>query len=372
MRKLISRRRRTALALTVGAGVVLTLALVTGLGSAASKTAPTNTSEPTISGSATEGATLTATTGSWSGTQPMTFKYQWLRCDRDGARCNAIAGETRSTTRLGDEDVGHTIRVRVTASNEDGTASATSNATNVVKAAGNAPANTSAPTISGTTTVGQTLTANPGSWTGTQPISFAYQWRRCDSKGTSCSSISGATQRTYQLKGVDAGNALRVQVTATNRVGTSQATSAATAPVTAAPQPAPTGCPAGNGTIQASQLSQPARLLVDRFEVSPRPITLSISSVIARFHVTACNGRPVQGALVYVTGVPYNQFSIPPEATTNAAGWAELTLSRLRGFPAARQQQLLVMFVRARKANENLLAGVSTRRLVSAHVDLGR
>jgi hypothetical protein len=138
------------------------------------------------------------------------------------------------------------------------------------------------------------------------------------------------------------------------------------------PKPPATGCPSGTGAIQVGQLSSPARLLVDQFQVSPRTIAFSTNQVITRFHVSACNGRPVQGALVYVTGVPFNQFAIPPETATNSSGWAELNLTRMRGFPAARNQQLLVMFVRARRANENVLAGISTRRLVSTHVDLAR
>jgi hypothetical protein len=319
---------------------------------------------------------LTAQPGSWSGTQPITFKYQWLRCDKNADRCSAIAGETHKTTQLGDEDIGHTIRVRVTATNDEEAANATSNATDVIKAAGNVPANSSPPSVSGAPTVGQTLTANPGSWTGTQPINYSYQWRRCDANGGSCSSISAATAKTYALKTVDAKNTLRIQVTATNKVGSAQATSVPTAVVTSGPAPAPappaTGCPSGAGVVPIGKHSQPARLLVDRFEASPSTINLSTSNLIVRFHVTACNGRAVQGAMVYVTGVPYNQFSIPPEAATSANGWAELNLRRLQGFPAAQKQQLLVMFVRARKQGENLLAGISTRRLISTRVDLGR
>jgi hypothetical protein len=90
-----------------------------------------------------------------------------------------------------------------------------------------------------------------------------------------------------------------------------------------------------------------------------------------RVHVS-CDGKSVQGALVLVEIVPFNQYDSPGEATTGADGWAQVTLSQLSGFPAARQQQLLVAFLRARKAGENVLGGVSTRRLVSFPVDLRR
>ena len=63
--------------------------------------------------------------------------------------------------------------------------------------------------------------------------------------------------------------------------------------------------------------------------------------------------------------VPFNQLNVPGEAATDANGWAQLNFQTLAGFPAARRQQLLVMFVRARKPGENLLAGISSRRLVS-------
>ena len=97
------------------------------------------------------------------------------------------------------------------------------------------------------------------------------------------------------------------------------------------------------------------------------PSTLSIQ---LRARVTACGGRPVQGALLYATAVPYNQFTVPPEGTTGSDGTVTLTLGQRTGFPAARQQQNLTMFLRARKSGEPLLAGISTRRLVSFPVSL--
>ena len=87
------------------------------------------------------------------------------------------------------------------------------------------------------------------------------------------------------------------------------------------------------------------------------------------FRITACGGRSVVGALVYATPTPYQQFSAT-EQPTGADGRAVLTMRRLRFFPASDQQQLLVVFVRARKSGEDLLGGVSTRRLVSFKVNL--
>ena len=127
-----------------------------------------------------------------------------------------------------------------------------------------------------------------------------------------------------------------------------------------------------NAPVVIGDVKAPNRLLVDRQSLEPGRVSGSTQQLAVRFHVTACNGKPVQGALVYVTAVPYNQFSVPAESPTGSDGWAELQMNRLRGFPAANRQQLLVMFVRAREPGGNLLAGVSTRRLVSFPVDLGR
>ena len=132
-------------------------------------------------------------------------------------------------------DVGTTIRILVTATNAAGSVSDFSAATAVVQSAGAPPANTSPPTISGTAQVGQPLTASPGTWTGTQPISYAYQWQRCDSSGANCNPIAGATSAGYTATTADVGGTLSVAVTGSNTVGGATATSAPTATVQSAP-----------------------------------------------------------------------------------------------------------------------------------------
>ena len=249
----------------------------------------------------------------------------------------------------------------MTATNADGSDTAVSNPTAIVQGSAS-PRNVQPPTISGSPVVGATQTADPGTWSGTQPITFTYQWRTCNASGGSCSSISGATGKTYVTRQSDVGRTLRVRVTARNSDGNQTETSAPTAVITEEPV---TGCPSGSGPINVGQLAPPARLLVDRFRVSPNPIPLSTGGLTVRFHVTACGGRDVSGALVYVTAVPFNQFTIPSEQQTGGDGWATMQMNTLRGFPAADNQSLLVMFVRARKSGEPILAGISTRRLIS-------
>ena len=230
------------------------------------------------------------------------------------------------------------------------------------------PGNQSPPTISGTAQEGSTLTTSNGSWTGS-PTSFTYQWRRCDDNGAACATIGGATERTYLLRRPDVGNTIRSRVTARNADGSTQSTSVPTAVVRTAPA-APAGC-AGNAPIQIASVSLPERLNIDGQSISPTVVGRSSQSITVRVHVS-CDGKSVQGALVLVEIVPFNQFNSPGEATTGADGWAQVTLPQLSGFPAARQQQLLVAFLRARKNGENVLGGVSTRRLVSFPVDLRR
>jgi hypothetical protein len=153
----------------------------------------------------------TASSGRWVGAQPMTFAYQWQRCDAAGSNCTDVAGADKSTYTLTHGDIGFRSRVKVNATNPDGTATAFSDVRSVQRSA--APANERKPSISGTAAVGSTLTASRGSWIGAQPIAFAYQWARC---AATCTNIPGATAASYTAVAEDRGATLRVVVSATN------------------------------------------------------------------------------------------------------------------------------------------------------------
>jgi hypothetical protein len=226
--------------------------------------APINKSLPKITGTATEGQRLTASTGSWSGS-PTSFAYSWQRCNASGANCLG-AGAITSTYDLSAADVGSTIRVVVTARNTGGSTSASSLPTALVKAQSpppSPPVNTSAPTVSGSTKEGGTVSVSAGTWSGS-PTSYTYQWRVCDGSGASCSDLSGATSFSYLITANEVGKTLRAVVTAKNAAGSASASSAASAAVTESSTPlsanctlyaAPNGSTSNSGTAPGSPLT---------------------------------------------------------------------------------------------------------------------
>jgi hypothetical protein len=244
-------------------------------------------------------------------------------------------------------------------------------------AAGQAkPVNTAPPSISGTPQEGKTLIGSRGEWNN-NPTDYDFFWMRCDKNGGSCANISGAHARQYTLTSVDVGNTVRFRVVAKNADGNTSAASVPSAVIQKAATPVPPtpsrggGCPTGSGNPdQVSAITSPANLLIDGQTSDPAVVPSGVQTLVVRYHVTSTCGGPVQGALVYATATPFNQFSIPPETPTGADGWAELRFQRLGGFPVSPRQQLVAMFVRARKPGESVLAGISARRLFSIRVNL--
>ncbi|HEY2180206.1 MAG TPA: hypothetical protein VGH09_00880, partial [Solirubrobacteraceae bacterium] len=190
---------------------------------------PKNTTAPSISGSLVDGQMLSANAGEWSGSEPITYKYEWQLCNALGASCNDLA--EGSTLKLIASEVGSTLKLIVTAKNAAGSETATSSVTSLI--AGLLPKNTTAPKVSGSLVDGQLLAANNGEWSGSEPITYSDQWQLCNSVGASCANISEATGSTLKLISSYVGSTVRLVVTAKNAAGSTSETSSVTSVIAA-------------------------------------------------------------------------------------------------------------------------------------------
>ena len=215
-----------------------------------------------------------------------------------------------------------------------------------------APVNVRPPSISGTPTVGRTLTATPGTWSGTAPIGYAYQWQRC---GVACRAIAGATTSTYRVASSDRGARLRVLLTATNAKGSAQAASSQVGPAARASAInlaqarkllstllAPTGAAARIGTLlkaggYSRVVAMPAasHLQISWYQTGRRSRVLlaRVETAVATPHrvrvtiiLTRTGRRSLAGA--------GNRVSITAHGTLTVAGLP--TLARTRSFAISR------------------------------------
>jgi hypothetical protein len=188
----------------------------------------TATVKPSMSGTVAVGKTLTAAPGIWTGYPTPTFTYKWYACTRavTAARttvpstCKVISGATRSTFKITTAQRGKYVAVLVTGTSL-GTAATTWLSTTSVDVRATAIYK---PAIRGTTTVGKTLTAAKGTWTGYPTPTFTYQWYACTRAVTiarttvpsTCVQISGATRSTFKLTTAQRGKYVAVLVTGTS------------------------------------------------------------------------------------------------------------------------------------------------------------
>jgi len=152
------------------AALVMAVSCSIGVASSQADAGPSNTVPPTISvsGTPTQGQTLTETPGVWTNT--LTITYQWEDCSITGTDCAPIPLATNPSYVLTNADVGDTIVVQEIANATTTPVIAASAPTAVVIPL--PPVNTTPPTISvsGTPTQGQTLTETPGVWTNNPTI----------------------------------------------------------------------------------------------------------------------------------------------------------------------------------------------------------
>jgi hypothetical protein len=264
----------------------------TALTAVVAAAAPQATQAPRTSGTAADGSSIQLDdVGRWSGTQPFTYAYQWVRCDADGTNCADIAGSTSYRRVLTSADVGKRVRARVTATNSAGSGANLSDLSAVVAAI--LPKNDSAPTISGTPTDGEAMTLSKGNWSGTTPQTYAYQWVACDTNGSGCQDISGATTSYRKNTAAEVGKRLKVRVTATNAAGSAVAETALTNVVAAAP-PANTSLPLVDGNAKQGQF---LTLTTAGDWTGTRPFTWTYAWVRCNSDGTGCQDIP--GATAY-------------------------------------------------------------------------
>ena len=294
------RRRRPSVRL---AGLLLMLAAVAAL-LALPQALPVlagagdATGQPSISGVAQAGETLTASTSDIAdgdGLANVAFRYQWVR--NDGSADTVIQGAAESTYELSDADVGKTIKVRVSFTDDaEYEETLTSEPTDAVAARPNSPA-TGLPTISGTARVKETLTADVSGIAdpdGMDNAAFSYQWVRHD--GTRFGvpeiiEIADATESTYTLTPADAGRVeaadLVVRVSFNDDAGNHEAlTSARFGPIYPAP---PEECPGGG--------------------YNPAPVEVAVEAVPIVVESTA-----EEYFVLYVVGLPPLNAYLDPSA----------------------------------------------------------
>jgi hypothetical protein len=361
---------RIARAMLVPAALLLAfvgLVLPASGGASAEATAPKSTADPTISGLAEEGRTLSATNGSWSGSTPLSFAYRWVRCGADGglpdgSNCVFIGGATKSKYQLVRADVGFRIRIRVTATNSAASATAASNATQTVVGP---PVNTSTPTVQGTLVNGSVVTANPGSWSGRQPIQFSYRWLRCNTSGGACVSLGGGTGRSYQLRTPDVGHKMRFYVTGKNAIASRTTLSAESAVVT---EPLPAGAvklPTGQVSIPVSSIPRDQRMYVAQVKFTPGFVRSRRNPLTVQVKIQDTRGYVVRDALVFIRSTP--RVTTGATQPTAMDGVVTFQLVPLATFPAKRSA--VQFFVKAYRTGDPPLAGVAGYRLVQVLID---
>lgn len=339
------RRWRSATA-GVASIVVVMAAVLVGASAASPSAPPQATAEPVVSGSTRVGEVLRTTRGSWTSTGgSISYAFRWYRCQGRGAadasNCQRIGNAPNDTYTLRDADAGYNIRSQVVATNSDGSTRSTSNPVGPIQSA--RPSNVTAPSIAGAAVRGQKLVANRGQWVGNTPITYAFRWLRCNPSASDCVEIQEATDNSYVLVQADVGRTVRVRVTARNDAGSRSAVSAPTATVQSDVPP--------SGSIPVTSLEAGGdQLVISQVVFSPSPVRSQTAPITARVRVTARNGRPVSGALVFMRATP--RVVEGQTAPTQPDGWVTLTLVPNAQFPAPRNGFNVQFFVRAYRSGD--------------------
>ena len=193
---------------------------------------PSITSDPQIVVTPVVGRGVSASTGTWLASPSPSLSYQWYRCTSVGAavtassapsRCTKLAGATSATYVPSSSDYGKLLRIAVKALNTFGALTRFSATSPTVASV---PYKNSAPTISGTAKMGRVMTARTGTFGGSTPMTYAYQWFSCTSRASTglalpigCVAINTPLVEYMTLTGAQVGRYVLIAVTATNDFG---------------------------------------------------------------------------------------------------------------------------------------------------------
>ena len=291
---------------------------------------PAISAYPTISGTARIGATLTAANGTYSGS-PTSYSYQWSRCTATQTAstltpsgCSAITNATSKTFVPTATDLSKFLTVKVTATNSAGSVSSWSAATGQVTELASV---LTAPTISGSTSVGSSATATAGTWRGTPTPTISYVWYTCPTAVSSSGpaklsdcAAAGSTTNSVTWTAAQVGKFAAVRVSATNTAGVthnwlSLPTAIAAATVTPTPTATPTVVPTSTPTPTVTPTATPTPTVTP----SPTsPPTTPPTAVDPSLSGTPIVGSPVAvnvgswvGASVYQNyGTQYNGYYV--------------------------------------------------------------
>ena len=209
---------------------------------------------PEISGTAGVGNTLTASDGTWTNT-PASYTYRWLVSNHGADVWTAATGATGTTADyvVPQSYGGKDLKVRVIAHNGATWSNAAYSLVVTVPAPPVNAGGANAPQISGTVTVGETLTATHGTWTNAPETDagYAYEWQVSvnGQDGWTAALGEGGDTAEYDVDLTDDNKYLRVMVTATNAAAAVEAVSSATAQV-AIPAPTSSAVPQITGTVE--------------------------------------------------------------------------------------------------------------------------
>jgi hypothetical protein len=197
------------------------------------------------------------------------------------------------------------------------------------------PLNTIPPQVLGVAEEGSPLRAEQGSWAGSTPMTFAYQWERC-TEGV-CEQIAGATGASYIPSSADEGSSTRVRVSASNAAGSATAVSLETAivvppsqpptvTITSAPPASTTATSAAlawvtSGTVASTQCQLDGEPLVDCASPSSYP-SLGVGAHAFTVRVSNAAGSSVDTASWVVTG---GVLWSADHETGDASEWPKIT-----------------------------------------------